>query len=89
MVDAKRLAETLGTTVDAIRYHIKMGRIEPTARLGRKMLFDPEDVIERLKRQSQPKPFGKPPFRDVSKSKSIFENKLVERALGISGKEKR
>ena len=87
-VDTKKLAVILCMTVDAIRYHIKMGRIVPTVRLGRKMLFDPEAVLAQLKDQSGPKSFGKTARGAVSDSTAIFDNLLVERALGISSKEK-
>jgi len=87
-VDTKRLALILCMTVDAVRYHIKMGRITPTVRLGRKMLFDPEAVLAQLKDRSEPKAFCKMAQGEVSDSKSIFDNFLVERALGISSKEK-
>lgn len=87
LVSIRQLSEIIGVSVHAIRYHIRMGRITPI-RIGRRMVFDADDVIQSLKMDSAAKRTGTTPARHVSGEPSVFENQLVERALGISEKEK-
>ncbi|WP_413578219.1 helix-turn-helix domain-containing protein [Bdellovibrio sp. HCB290] len=44
------LSKLLGKSENSLRYHLKQGRIKPTIKLGRSMLFDPEQVIKQLQR---------------------------------------
>ncbi len=51
LVTLKELARLLGKSENSIRYHVRMGRIVPTLKLGRSMSFDPEEVLNQLKQR--------------------------------------
>lgn len=50
LLSLKELSQILGRSENSIRYHIKMGRIQPTVRLGRTYSFDPDDVMRQLQK---------------------------------------
>lgn len=50
LVTIKELSIILGKSESSLRYHIKMGRIKPTIKLGRSMSFDPGEVLKQLQR---------------------------------------
>ena len=52
LVSLNELATFLGKSPSAIRYHMRMGRIIPTIKLGKTYSFDPDEVLKRLKQQS-------------------------------------
>ncbi len=49
-VPLKELCIILGKSENSLRYHLRKGRIKPTLKLGRHMLFDPEQVLRQLQR---------------------------------------
>ena len=87
LVDILEIAAVIGRSVPAVRWHIKQGRIKPI-RLGRRLLFDPDDVIASLKGDSSNTFHGIPARGGVADPSSIFDNQMFERAVGISKKEK-
>jgi predicted HTH domain antitoxin len=50
LISLKQLSKFLGKSENSIRFHIKMGRIKPSGKLGRCYLFNPKDVLAQLKR---------------------------------------
>jgi predicted site-specific integrase-resolvase len=51
LIQVKELSQILGRSENSIRYHMRMGRIKPTAKFGRSYSFDPEEVMKQLKRE--------------------------------------
>lgn len=52
LVSLKELSVILGKSESSIRYHIRMGRIVPTIKLGKNYSFDANEVIQRLKQKT-------------------------------------
>lgn len=50
LVSLKELSHVLGRSENALRYHVRMGRIRPSAKFGRVYSFDPEQVMKDLQR---------------------------------------
>lgn len=50
LVSLKELSCLLGRSENALRYHMRMGRIKPAIKLGRVYSFDPEQVMKELQR---------------------------------------
>jgi hypothetical protein len=50
LISLKQLCKFLGKSENSVRFHIKMGRIKPSGKLGRCYLFNPKDVLVQLKR---------------------------------------
>ena len=48
-IDLKALSISLGLSAHSLRWHIRRGRIKPH-RLGRRLLFDHEQVLRDLKK---------------------------------------
>jgi predicted site-specific integrase-resolvase len=46
----KELGLLLGLSENSLRYHLRMGRIKPSLKLGTRMLFDVDEVICQLQR---------------------------------------
>jgi hypothetical protein len=51
LIGLNELAKILGKSSSAIRYHMRMGRIKPTAKFGRTCSFDTDEVLRQLKRE--------------------------------------
>jgi len=51
LVSLKELAKILGKTESSLRYHLAMGRIKPSAKFGKRMSFNPEEVLKQLRRE--------------------------------------
>lgn len=49
-ISIKELSEKLGVSESSLRYHLRMGRIKPSLKLGVRMLFDPQEVIRQLQK---------------------------------------
>lgn len=52
LVSFDHLREMLGVSKGSLRHHIRMGRITPI-RLGKRLLFQPEEVLKELKKGSK------------------------------------
>lgn len=52
LVSLKELSVILGKSESSIRYHIRMGRIVPTIKLGKNYSFDANEVVQRLKQKT-------------------------------------
>lgn len=52
LVSLKELSIILGKSESSVRYHMRMGRIVPTIKLGKNYIFNPVEVIQRLKQQT-------------------------------------
>jgi len=50
LVSLAELAQTLGRSENSIRYHLRMGRIKPTVKLGRCYCFNLDQVMKDLQR---------------------------------------
>lgn len=54
LVSLKQLSVILGRSESSLRYHLRMGRINPTVKFGRVYSFDPEEVLKQLQRGLNP-----------------------------------
>lgn len=50
LVRLKELSFILGRSESSLRYHFRLGRFKPAAKLGRSYSFDPEEVLKQLRR---------------------------------------
>jgi predicted DNA-binding transcriptional regulator AlpA len=50
LVNLKELSRIVGRSESSLRYHIRKGRIQPSAKFGRSPSFDSEEVMRQLKR---------------------------------------
>lgn len=50
LLNIGELSLLLGRSENSLRYHIRMGRIKPTAKFGRCYSFDPDDVLKQLQK---------------------------------------
>ena len=51
LVSFKELSLIIGRSESALRYHHRMGRFRAAAKLGSRVLFDPNEVLLQLKRK--------------------------------------
>ena len=55
LLTLSELSTYLGLSNHAVRWHVRCGRIRPV-RLGRRLFFQADEVLEDLKRKSTPQP---------------------------------
>jgi hypothetical protein len=53
LVSCKEIAQILGLSENSIRWHVRMRRINPV-RLGKRLLFDPDQVVNQLNKAPKP-----------------------------------
>lgn len=90
LVDLPTLSSLLGLSPASIRHHIRKGRITPIRSLGRRILFDPEQVLQEIKHgHFGPKKHFAPKLSvGHSKRNGFFENEIAEE-VGFSGRRRR
>jgi predicted DNA-binding transcriptional regulator AlpA len=50
LISFKELSQIIGCSENSVRYHYRMGRFKAAAKLGKRVLFDANEVLAQLKR---------------------------------------
>ena len=82
LVDINGLSNVLGLSVASVRWHIRKGRIR-AVRVGRRLLFDPKEVVMALKEVQPGKFTGSPSVHDICSRPMFFEKRMKERTLVV------
>lgn len=88
LIGIDALSLSLGISCASVRWHVRNGRI-PVVRIGRTVRFDLEDVLAALKNQNRKDLDGLRTESQINKQPLIFDNLMVERALGLSRRERK